>query len=89
MVTVRLSKRKDLLLPESLGQTLGLRQGDRVEIRRQDNVLWVRRQETIDPPGPLTDLAYIVSSSLPPNSVDVQQAMNWHGYEQVHGRIGL
>ena len=64
MVTVRLTNQKDLLLPESLGQILGLRQGDRVEIRRQDNVLWVRRQEKVDPPGPLTELASIVSSSF-------------------------
>ena len=65
-------------LPESLGQSLGLRQGDRVEVHRQDNVLWIRPQDTVDPPGPLTDLVYIVSSSLPPNSVDVQEAMNRH-----------
>jgi bifunctional DNA-binding transcriptional regulator/antitoxin component of YhaV-PrlF toxin-antitoxin module len=89
MVTVQLSKREELILPESLGRTLGLREGDRVEVRRQDNVLWLRRRDTIRPPGPLTELARIVSSSRPPGSVDVEETMDKHGYEQVDGRFDL
>ncbi len=89
MVTVQLSKREELVLPESLGHTLGLREGDRVEIRRQDSVLWLRRKDTIHSLGPLTDLARIVSSTRPPGSVDVEEIMNKHWYEQIDGRFGL
>jgi bifunctional DNA-binding transcriptional regulator/antitoxin component of YhaV-PrlF toxin-antitoxin module len=89
MVTVQLSNREELVLPESLGRTLGLRQGDRVEVRRQDNVLWLRRKGTIQSLGPLTDLSRIVSSTRPPGSVDVEEIMKKHGYEQIDGRTGL
>jgi bifunctional DNA-binding transcriptional regulator/antitoxin component of YhaV-PrlF toxin-antitoxin module len=89
MVTVQLSNREELVLPESLGRTLGLREGDRVEVRRQDNVLWLRRKGTIQSLGPLTDLSRIVSSTRPPGSVDVEETMNKHGYEQIDGRTGL
>jgi bifunctional DNA-binding transcriptional regulator/antitoxin component of YhaV-PrlF toxin-antitoxin module len=89
MVTVQLSNREELVLPESLGRTLGLRQGDRVEVRRQDNVLWLRHKGTIQSLGPLTDLSRIVSSTRPPGSVDVEEIMKKHGYEQIDGRTGL
>jgi hypothetical protein len=39
MVTVQLSKDEKLILPESLGRSLGLCEGDRVEVRRQDSIL--------------------------------------------------
>ncbi len=89
MVTVQLSKRDELILPESLGRTLGLREGDRVEVRRQDNVLWLQRKATVESLGPLTDLARIVSSKRPPGSVDTEMVMDKHGYEQIDGRFGL
>jgi bifunctional DNA-binding transcriptional regulator/antitoxin component of YhaV-PrlF toxin-antitoxin module len=89
MVTVQLSKREELVLPESLGRTLGLREGDRVEVRRQDSILWLRRKGTLHSPGPLTDLAQIVSSSRPPGSVDVEETIDKRGYEQIDGRLGL
>jgi bifunctional DNA-binding transcriptional regulator/antitoxin component of YhaV-PrlF toxin-antitoxin module len=75
MVTVQLSKRKELVLPESLGRSLGLSEGDRVEVRRQDSVLWLRRKGTIQTVGPLTDLARIVSSTRPTGSVDVEETL--------------
>jgi antitoxin component of MazEF toxin-antitoxin module len=89
MITVQFSKGKELVLPESLGHALGLREGDRVQVQRQDSVLWFRRRDTVQPPGPLTDLCRIVSSSLPVNSVDVDAYMDKHGCEQVYGRLGL
>ena len=89
MVTVRFSKSQELILPESLGKTLGLREGDRVEVQRQDDVLRIQRKESVRSPGPLTELAGIVSSSRPVGSVDVEQYMDKHGYEQVNGRSGL
>ncbi len=89
MVTVRFSKREYLILPESLGRTLGLREGDRVEVQRQDNILRFRRRDVVRSPGPLTDLARIVSSSRPVGSVDVERFMDKHGYEQIYGRSDL
>jgi bifunctional DNA-binding transcriptional regulator/antitoxin component of YhaV-PrlF toxin-antitoxin module len=86
MVTVHLSKRKNLIVPESLGRTLGLREGDCVEVRRQDNTLWLRYKDTEHSPGPLTDLSRIVSSSRPMGSVDVEGCMDKHGYEQIDER---
>jgi bifunctional DNA-binding transcriptional regulator/antitoxin component of YhaV-PrlF toxin-antitoxin module len=86
MVTVQLSKEEKLVLPESLGHSLGLREGDRVEVRRQDGVLWLQRQETPESLGPLTDLSKIVSSSRPVGSVDVDKIMDKHGYEQIDER---
>lgn len=89
MVTVRFSKKEELILPESLGRTLGLREGDRVEIQRQGSILWFRRREVVSSLGPLTDLARIVSSSRPVGSVDVERYMDKHGYEQIYGRSGF
>jgi len=80
MVTVRFSKREDLILPESLGRDLGLHEGDRVEVQRQDNVLWFQRRDVEPSPGPLTDLARIVSSSRPVDSVDVERYMDQHAH---------
>jgi hypothetical protein len=86
MVTVRFSKGEELILPESLGQVLGLHEGDRVEVQRQDNILRFQRRDVVPSPGPLTDLTRIVSSSRPVGSVDVERYMDQHGYEQVYGR---
>jgi hypothetical protein len=45
MVTVQLSKDEKLILPESLGRSLGLREGGRGEMRRHvaghSDVLWL------------------------------------------------
>jgi len=84
MVKVQFSSHKEIILPESLGRALGLHEGDRVEVRRQDNVLCFRRWDPASVPGPLTDLARIISSSCPPGSVDVDAYMDKHGYEQLH-----
>ena len=89
MVRVRFSRGKELILPERLGESLGLREGDRVQVRRQENVLWIRREETVRSPGPLTDLARIMSSSRPVGSVDVERYRGQHGYEQMDGRPGF
>jgi len=89
MVTVRFSKREELILPESLGRDLGLREGDRVEVQRQDNVLWFQRRDVEPSPGPLTDLTRIVSSSQPVGTVELERYMDQHGYEQIHGRSGF
>jgi bifunctional DNA-binding transcriptional regulator/antitoxin component of YhaV-PrlF toxin-antitoxin module len=83
MVTVQLSKDEKLVLPESLGRSLGLREGDRVEVRRRDDVLWLQRKERSDVLGPLADLSRIVSSSRPVGSVDIEKIMDKHGYEQI------
>ena len=89
MVTIQLTKREELVLPESLGRTLGLSEGDRVQVRRQDNVLWLQRKDSLHTLGPLTELAGIVSSTRSPGSVDVEEALHKRGYEQIDGRIGL
>ena len=89
MVTVRFSNSQELILPESLGKTLGLREGDRVEVQRQDDVLRIQRKKDVRSLGPLTDLARIVSSSRTVGSVDVERYMDKHGYEQVYGRSGI
>ena len=89
MFTVRSSKSQESILSESLGKTLGLHEGDRVEVQRQDDVLRIQRKKAIRSLGPLTDLARIVSSSRPVGSVDVEKYMDKHGYEQVYGRSGI
>ena len=89
MITIELSKEEKLVLPESLGRRLGLREGDRVEVRRQNNVLWFQRKERLSDLGPLTDLSKIVSSSCPVGSVDVEDLMDKYGYEQFDERPGL
>jgi hypothetical protein len=89
MVTIVLSKDEKLVLPESLGRSLGLREGDRVEVRRQNQVLWFQRKERLGDLGPLTDLSKIVSSSCPVGSVDIEDLMDKHGYEQIDERPGL
>ena len=80
MVTVQLSKDEKLILPESLGRSLGLREGDRVEVRRHvaghSDVLWLQHKEMPNALGPLTDLSKIISSSRPVGSVDVEQIVN-------------
>ncbi|MFL7811597.1 MAG: AbrB/MazE/SpoVT family DNA-binding domain-containing protein [Anaerolineae bacterium] len=86
MVEVQFSDHKEIILPESLGRALGLHEGDRVEVKRQDNVLCLRRWDTTSVPGPLTDLARIISSSRPSGSIDVDEYMNKHGYEQLDER---
>jgi hypothetical protein len=86
MITVQFSKGKELILPEWLGRDLGLREGDCVEVQRHSNMLWFRRKDPPSSPGPLTDLARIVSSSHPVGSVDVEKYMDKHGYEQIDGR---
>jgi hypothetical protein len=89
MVTIVLSKEEKLVLPESLGLSLGLREGDQVEVRRQNHVLWLQRKERLSELGPLTDLSKIVSSSRPVGSIDVQDLLDKHGYEQIDGRSSL
>ena len=89
MITVRFSKREELILPESLGHALGLREGDRVEVQRQDNVLRLQRRDMVRSSRPLTDLTRIISSSRPIGSVDVERYMDQHGYEQVYDRSDL
>ncbi len=89
MVTVRFSNSQELIIPESLGKTLGLREGDRVEVQRQDDVLRIERKQAVRSLGPLTDLARIITSSRPVGSVDVEQFMEKHGYEQINGRTGV
>jgi hypothetical protein len=80
MVTVQPSRDEKLILPESLGRSLGLRESDRVEVRRHvaghSDVLWLQRKEMSDVLGPLTDLSKIISSSRPVGSVDVEQIVN-------------
>jgi bifunctional DNA-binding transcriptional regulator/antitoxin component of YhaV-PrlF toxin-antitoxin module len=89
MITVRFSDRRELVLPESLGRTLGLRDGDRIEVERHNDVLELRRHEAMSSSGPLTELSEIVSSSRPVGSVDVESIMDKHGYEQIYARSGL
>ena len=86
MVTVRFSEQKELILPQSLGQALGLHEGDRVEVQRQDWALHILRKAKMRRPGSLTDLSRIVSSSRPVGSVDVERFMDRHGYEQVYAQ---
>jgi bifunctional DNA-binding transcriptional regulator/antitoxin component of YhaV-PrlF toxin-antitoxin module len=86
MVKVQFSNPNELILPEPLGRALGLHEGDRVEVRRQDNILCFRRWDPAHLPGPLADLARIISSSRPPGSIDVDAYMSKHGYEQVDER---
>ena len=83
MVTVRFSKKEEVVLPEPMGRALGLCDGDRIEIRRQGSMLWFWPKRTTRSPRPLTDLAMIISSSQPIGSVDVKETTDKHGYEQV------
>ena len=89
MVTVQLSKGKQIVLPESLGQSLGLRDGDQVQVRRQDDVLWFQRKERLESVGPLTDLSRIISTSRPVGSVDIEKRLEKRGYEQIDERFDL
>ena len=72
-------KDEKLILPESLERSLGLREGDFVEVRRQDDVLWLQRREMSDAVGPLTDLSGIVFSSHPVGSVDAEKTTDRRG----------
>ena len=81
MTTVRFSKGEDLILPESLGRALGLHEGDHVDVQRQGSTLWVQHRDVVHSPGPLTDLARIVSSSRPVGSVNVKVYTDKRGYE--------
>jgi len=89
MIKVQFSNQNELILPEPIGRALGLHEGDRVEVRRQDNILCFRRWDPANLPGPLTDLAQIISSSRPRGSVDVDAYMDKHGYEQLDERPDL
>ena len=89
MVTVQLSKGKQIVLPESLGQSLGLRDGDQVQVRRQEDVLWFQRKERLESVGPLTDLSRISSTSRPVGSVDIEKHLEKRGYEQIDERFDL
>jgi bifunctional DNA-binding transcriptional regulator/antitoxin component of YhaV-PrlF toxin-antitoxin module len=86
MVKIQFSNQNDLVLPEPLGRALGLHEGDRVEVRRQDNVLCLCRWDPAYVPSPLTDLARIISSSRLSGSVDVDAYLDKHGYEQINER---
>ena len=86
MVKVQFSTRDEIILPEPLGRALGLQEGDQVQVRRQDNVLCLHRWDPATLPGPLTDLAQIISSSRPSGSVDIDAYMDQHGYEQLDER---
>jgi hypothetical protein len=83
MVTVQPSRDEKLILPESLGRSLGLRESDRVEVRRHvaghSDVLWLQRKEISDVLGPLTDLSRIVPSARPVGSVDVEEIADKRG----------
>ena len=83
MITVRFSKNQELVLPASLGRSLGLQPGDRVQVQRQGRVLQIRRLARASASGPLTELAHIITSARPVGSVDVERYMDWHGYEQI------
>ncbi len=89
MITVRFSNRRELILPESLGKALGLREGDRIQVERHDDVLELCHHEKTSSSGPLTELSEIVSSSRPVGSVDVETHMDKHGYEQIYARSDL
>jgi len=81
MIKVRLSDKREIVLPKSVGETLGLEDGDYVELDRTDDSLQVQRR-TDGAPGPLTDLSQIVTSTRPIGTVDVERVMDKHGYEQ-------
>ncbi len=88
MITVRFSKRKELILPESLGKLLDLHEGDRVEVQRQDDTLQIQRSDDTYYSGQLTDLSKIISTSRPVGSVDVERYMGQRGYEQIDAHNG-
>ena len=44
-ILLKLISNLQLILPESLGCSLGLCESDRVAVRRQDDALWLQRQE--------------------------------------------
>lgn len=89
MAIVQFSEDEKLVLPRSLGRSLGLREGDRVEVRRQGDVLLLDRTTMPEAPGPLTDLAKIISTSLPIGSVDIDEMMRKRGYEQIDERSDI
>ena len=82
MVTIKFSNKQELVLPQWLGETLGLREGDRVEVQQHEDVLQLRPEPYVSP-GPLTDIAHIITSSHPVGSVDIAPYMDKHGYEQL------
>jgi bifunctional DNA-binding transcriptional regulator/antitoxin component of YhaV-PrlF toxin-antitoxin module len=86
MVKVRIYQEDYVSMPESLGRKLGLQDGDQVELIRNGESIALRLCRQLLPPPPLTDLSKIISSSLPPGSVDVETVMDNHGYEQIYGR---
>ena len=74
---------------------MALLKSDGVQVQRQDDVLQLQRRVTTSgrditfSPGPLTDLAKIISSSRSVGSVNIEQYMDKHGYEQVYGSVGF
>jgi hypothetical protein len=89
MLTIQFSPKEELILPRSLGLALGLREGERVDVQPRDGFLWFRRLPAKLAARPLTDLANIITTSLPVGSVDIEMTMDKHGYEQIDGRATL
>ncbi len=88
-IEIKFSKKPLLVLPESLGRALGLREGDRVEVQRQDRTLQLSRRTQSQHTGSLTDLARIITSTRPVGSVDIEALMDKHGYEQIDDCFAL
>jgi hypothetical protein len=86
LVTVQFSKQIKLTLPESLGQALGLQEGDQVEIWRYGQGLWLHPLKKLPFPGSLTNLTHIIPSNQPVGSVDLEPYTNRYNYEQLSGR---
>ncbi len=88
MVIVKFSDKQELVLPQWLGETLGLCEGDQVDVERHDDVVRVllgpTSSEVQVSQGSLTDLAKIISSARPVGSVDIELYMDKHGYEQIY-----
>jgi len=89
MLTIQFSPKEELILPRSLGLALGLREGERMDVQPRDGFLWFRRLPAKPTTRPLTDLANIITTSLPVGSVDIEMIMDKHGYEQIDGRATL
>ncbi|MEA3408357.1 MAG: hypothetical protein U9R48_09820 [Chloroflexota bacterium] len=83
MITVKISDQSDLHVPRSLSDKLSLSDEDQVEFARRGDVIILKKVSRPPHPRFLHELAGLVKSSHPKESVDVSTCMTPKGYEYL------
>lgn len=96
-VTIQVSSRPILRVPQALVKQLGVRQGEQVSVQVRNGMLRIRKngrrklssRSHLDPGKRTTtfmDLVGIVSSKPGSPKIDIETLMSHHGYEQLEGK---